>query len=83
MPRKYLTEALNNYKDHLLKGCGIYLITNPNGEKYVGATKNLEQRFNDYKRIYRVICQKDLYNSLLKFGISAHTIEVLEYCNIS
>lgn len=24
MPRKYLTEALKNYKDHLLKGCGIF-----------------------------------------------------------
>lgn len=60
---------------------GIYKITNPEGEIYVGQSKNIDQRFETYKNI-RCPKQHDLYNSLKKYGWFNHKFEIIEECSI-
>lgn len=60
---------------------GIYKITNPNGAVYIGSSKNIEQRWNSYKRLVNV-SQCKLHNSFLKYGIESHKFEILEICDI-
>lgn len=60
---------------------GIYKITNPKGKIYIGYSKNIEGRFEHYKRLS---CKKQrkLYNSLKKYGPTSHNFEVIEECNL-
>ncbi len=60
---------------------GIYKITSASGRVYIGQSIDIEYRFNDYKRL-RCKGQKRLYNSFLKYGIDAHTFEIIEECSI-
>ena len=54
----------------------IYRITSPTGRIYIGKTINLKNRINCYKYLK---CKKQqlIYNSLLKYGFTAHTIDVI------
>lgn len=60
----------------------IYLITNPNGRKYVGRTKHIGRRINTYK--YRAADKKEtksiVVNSIRKYGWGNHKFEILEEC---
>lgn len=61
---------------------GIYKITNPNGNVYIGQSTNLSERFREYKKV-RCKTQIKLYASFIKYGFSNHNIEIIEYCDSS
>lgn len=60
---------------------GIYKITSPTGKVYIGQAVDIVGRKKKYSRLS---CKKQprLYNSLLKYGYSAHTFEVMEECKV-
>jgi hypothetical protein len=62
-----------------MKSRGIYKITNPNNEAYIGQAVNLIKRENDYKYL-EVKCQPKIYKSLLEHGWENHKFEVIEIC---
>jgi group I intron endonuclease len=67
-----------------MKKIGIYKITNPSGKIYIGASKDILKRWNsDYKYICNVKSQIKLYKSFKKYGISNHTFEIVEICNVN
>ena len=55
---------------------GIYKITNPNNEVYIGGTRNTRLRYNEYncgaKKTQRLI-----YGSIQLFGWKAHAFEIV------
>lgn len=58
--------------------CGIYKITNKtNGKAYIGASKNIEKRFNAHKQH-----SKEMSHIIKKQGIENFTFEILEECSI-
>jgi group I intron endonuclease len=57
---------------------GIYKITNPEGEIYIGCTNNLKKRIGNYK-IGKIPTQPLMLESLVKFGWDSHKFEILEY----
>lgn len=61
---------------------GIYKITNPKNEIYIGKSKNIEFRFRSYKKLQHCKQQIKLYNSLKKYGPENHVFKILEECNI-
>lgn len=64
------------------RNIGIYKITNNvNGKVYIGETRKLLKRENQYKFLG---CkgQPKIYNSIKKYGWENFTFEVLEYCSI-
>jgi hypothetical protein len=65
-----------------MKSKGIYKITNPNNEVYIGQAVNLIKRENDYKYL-EVKCQPKIYKSLLKYGWDKHKFEIIEICPLS
>jgi group I intron endonuclease len=60
---------------------GIYKITSFFGRIYIGQSKNIDQRFEYYKRL-KCRPQIRLYNSLLKHGVDNHIFETIEECSI-
>lgn len=61
---------------------GIYKITNPKGESYIGYSKNIENRWvshknNQYRANYK------LKESLTKYGGGSHQFEVIEEIDFS
>lgn len=60
---------------------GIYKITNPQGEIYIGCTIDWGRRLNEYKKL-KVKGQSKIYNSLLKYGWVNHIFEIIEECEI-
>ena len=62
---------------------GVYKITNPDNEVYIGASKNIKERFNDYKYVKRVKRQIKVVESLKKHGYDNHKFEVLEECDVN
>jgi group I intron endonuclease len=61
-----------------MKKSGIYKITNPKGEVYIGCSKDLYKRENDYK-LFKVKTQPLILESLYTYGWISHTFEILEY----
>jgi hypothetical protein len=59
----------------------IYKVTNPNGLVYIGKSKNIKNRFNQYKNL-NCKSQPALHNSLSKYGFDNHILEVIEECNL-
>jgi len=62
---------------------GIYKITSPSGRIYIGQTRNFESRCSDYKSLDKVVKQRRLYNSFVKYGFKSHSFEVIVECEIS
>lgn len=60
---------------------GIYKITSPSGKIYIGSSKHIQKRKNDYQK-YRCKAQLRIYYSLKKYGWDAHTFEVIEECSL-
>lgn len=58
------------------KICQIYKIVSPSGRIYIGKTSNLKLRIDYYKRLK---CKKQplLYYSLLKYGFSGHSFDII------
>lgn len=58
---------------------GIYKISNPNGEIYIGKSMNIEKRWQSYKGL---CCKKQplIYDSLLRYGVDKHIFEIVEEC---
>jgi group I intron endonuclease len=62
---------------------GIYKITSPTGRIYIGKSKNLKQRENNYKSsLEKTKSQVRLYNSIVKYGWDLHIFEIIEECEI-
>ena len=61
---------------------GIYKITNPEDEVYIGYSKNIENRWANHKNSQPKANYK-LKESLLKHGGDSHIFEVIEEINIS
>ena len=61
-----------------MKKSGIYKITNPKGEIYVGCSKDLDKRKNDYK-LFKIKTQPLILESLFTYGWANHIFEILEY----
>lgn len=61
---------------------GIYKITNPKGKVYVGQSINVEKRLKDYRHCTNCKNQKQLYNSIKKYGWDTHVVSILEECEI-
>jgi len=60
---------------------GIYKITNPKGQIYVGQSINIERRFKEYKRLAKRSAGRKILNSLKGYGVENHTFEVIEECS--
>ena len=68
------------YMIHLTENiCGIYKITSPSGKIYIGESKNIKNRWLDYKKL-SCKSQTKLYNSFKKYDVSFHTFEIIEEC---
>lgn len=62
------------------KGYYIYRLTNPDGEFYIGATTNIENRLETYKKYTaRFKNQRNLNESMVKWGFNNHKLEILEH----
>ena len=61
------------------KICGVYKITSPNNRVYIGSSSDIKTRFSFYKSGYTKT-QWILKRSFDKYGIDAHTFEILEIC---
>lgn len=58
---------------------GVYKITNPIGQVYIGSAKNLKRRYGQYSGD-SFKGQRRLFNSFLQYGKEKHVFEVIEYC---
>lgn len=61
---------------------GIYKITNPKGESYIGYSKKVEDRWMSHKNAQHKANYK-LKESLTKYGGDSHQFEVIEEVDIS
>jgi len=61
-----------------MKKSGIYKITNPKGEVYIGHSRDLNRRENNYK-LFQVKTQPLILESLYIYGWVNHTFKILEY----
>jgi group I intron endonuclease len=61
------------------KICGIYKITSPSGKIYIGQSRNIKRRLNDYinNRCYEQLL---IYRSINKYGWNMHKFEVIHEC---
>jgi group I intron endonuclease len=59
---------------------GIYKITSPSGKIYIGQSRTLEKRKNNYNNLRDCKNQPRLYASLVKYGFFEHIFEVVEEC---
>lgn len=60
---------------------GIYKITNPKGNIYIGQSQNIEKRFRQYKNS-GARDQTILDRSFKKYGIAMHVFEIIEQCEL-
>lgn len=58
---------------------GIYKLTSPLGKVYIGQSKNIKQRLNNYKKL-RCKKQPAIYNALIKYGSESFKFEIIEEC---
>lgn len=58
---------------------GVYKITNPKNEMYIGQSCDIEKRFKQHKK---KPCNKKLRESFLKYGVENHKFEVIIECEI-
>lgn len=59
---------------------GIYKITNPLGQIYIGQSVNIEERLRGHKSQTRVTAGK-IFLSIKEHGFNNHIFEVLEICD--
>jgi group I intron endonuclease len=61
---------------------GIYKITNPKRQIYIGQSINIERRFKEYKRLAKRSAGRKILNSLKGYGVENHLFEIIEECLI-
>ena len=59
---------------------GVYKITNPKGQIYIGSSSNIKKRFYNHKAMERH--QRKLHESFIKYGVENHKFEVIEECEV-
>lgn len=59
---------------------GIYKITNPIGEFYIGQSRDIKERLKGHK--YKKCTSKNLKRSFELFTFKNHTVEIVEICEI-
>lgn len=59
---------------------GIYKIISPSGKIYIGQSKNIQDRWSDYKLPKHYKGQVRLYRSIIKYGFINHNFEIIEEC---
>lgn len=61
---------------------GIYKITSPEGQIYIGQSINILKRWYFYKKLH---CkgQVSLYKSFVKHGVDAHKFEIICECEVN
>ncbi len=60
---------------------GIYKITAQDGKIYIGKSRNIEKRWQDYISSFTKLSgQPDLYLSFKKYGWFNHNFEIIEEC---
>lgn len=62
-----------------MRQSGIYKITNPNGQAYIGQSVDIERRWKTYRN-YGCHGQNLIYESLKQHGSEAHQYVILEEC---
>lgn len=67
-----------DYQENVVKLCGVYKITNPIRQVYIGSSKNIRRRWNSYKKCV----QSRIKESLDKYGLEKHLFEIIEECDI-
>lgn len=74
------------YKDNYKKA-GIYVFTHKStGNKYIGSSLNISQRFVKYFSILTLKGEikrnnSKIYRAILKYGIDQFTLEIMEHCS--
>lgn len=68
-----------SYKKEVCK-IGVYKITNPIGEVYIGGSVDVERRFQQHKKNS---ANTNLANSINDFGRNSHVFEIIEECRHS
>lgn len=71
--------SINNFPNN----SGVYKITSPSGKIYIGEAINLKERCLFYLNPNRVKKQRAIYNSLIKYSVEKHIIEILEFCEVN
>ena len=61
---------------------GIYKITNPKGQIYIGQSINIDRRWKEYKRLQNRSAGRKLLNSLKGYGVDEHSWEIIEECEM-
>lgn len=61
--------------------CGIYKITSPTGRVYIGESKNIYKRWDNYKKSNQTKSQPRVHHSLNKYSYENHTFEIVEECD--
>lgn len=59
--------------------CGVYMLTNPIGQIYIGRSKDVMKRMSAYKG-HHCLTQKRLLNSLMEYGFENHKFSIVEEC---
>lgn len=60
---------------------GIYKIISPSGRIYIGQSRNINKRFNGYKKLMKSNeTQLRLLRSFKKYGVNSHIFEIIEEC---
>jgi group I intron endonuclease len=59
---------------------GVYAITAQDEKRYVGATKDLTERYSRHNRRARIGTKSPLYDAMRKQGINNCTFCILEFC---
>ena len=74
-----MNTSINNFPNT----SGIYKIISPSGKIYIGEAINLKERCSFYLNPNRVKKQRAIYNSLIKYSVERHEIEIIELCEIN
>jgi group I intron endonuclease len=61
-----------------MKKSGIYKITNPKGEIYIGCSRNIHIRWMNYKNSSKTAKQPKLNQSFETYGFENHIFEIIE-----
>lgn len=61
---------------------GIYKITSPDNNIYIGQSVNIKRRFKEYELLINCKFQNKLYTSFITFGPKNHKFETVEICDI-
>lgn len=60
--------------------CGVYIIISPSGKVYIGHSKDIYNRWDEYFHFQSCKTQKRLYNSFLKYGVHNHIFQIIQEC---